>query len=97
MEKFTLKDLKEFLETNIYHKKYRDLMEFLKKELGKDSNFDLIEYLEQNGTDVIFTARNKKELEQERKKYLDRKFKLMHYNIFKKIKSHLDDRKYFYK
>jgi len=96
MKTFTNEDLRIYLLNRIYYKKYRDLAEFLKTELGKDSKFDLFEYLYQNGTDVILTAKNSEELNNKIEKYINHKFKLMHYNIFKRLKSHIEDRRFVY-
>jgi len=96
MKMFTNEDLRLYLLNKIYFKKYRDLAEFLKMELGKDKNFDIFEYLHQNGTNVIFTAKDSEELNAKIEKYINNKFKLMHYNMFRRIKSHLEDRKMIY-
>jgi len=96
MKVFTNEDLRIYLLNRIYFKKYRDLAEFLKRELGKDQKFDLFEYLHQHGTDVIFTAKDSNELSKAIDKYIENKFKLMHYNVFKRLKSHLEDRKTVY-
>lgn len=96
MKTFTNEDLRTYLLNRIYFKKYRDLADFLKMELGKDKNFDIFEYLYQRGTDVIFSAKDSNELNRKIVEYINNKFKLMHYSVFKRIKSHLEDRKMIY-
>jgi len=96
MKTFTNEDLRMYLLSRIYFRKYRDLAGFLKMELGKDSNFDLFEYLHQRGADVIFAAKDSDDLKNRTEEYIKNKFKLMHYNAFKRLKSHLEDRKMAY-
>jgi len=96
MKAFTNEDLRLYLLNRIYYKKYRDLADFLKVELGKDKNFDIFEYLHQTGSNVILTAKDSEELNKKVNEYIKNKFKLMHYSIFKRIKSYLEDRKTVY-
>jgi len=96
MKTFTNEDLRLYLLNRIYFKKYRDLADFLKLELGKDKNFDIFEYLYQHGTDVILTAKDSNELNRKIEEYINQKFKLMHYNVFRRLRSYLEDRKMVY-